>query len=582
MDRENQSSNGSEGQRESISGLSESHIQEKLRWLEECWNNRPDVVAEAGTSAPSQDAGSGSRDEYQPDTWNPAKQQYSVRGLLHIRELMHQKGSLEKPPEMLHIKFLIMPGLGAAPPEVAPKKHEKKAKATKTQSKRQQKESAAAAAAAAAEAPLASAKAVAAAPAAPAASEDTPDPLPLAPQNSKASRNVPEMGTTQIVPGSAQGQWWRVLPVAQVIVRESLDLTSTVVFTVKPGHYIQQAGNVEIFVSGQASGLQRMPVYVGSNKTGWATVDATAVGGPRYLEKVKSPRWKVIFRGDKDKGDIVVRRHASLDSEAVGVLMKGTEVEQSGPQEIVDGIIRMPVVFRSDDNIHASIRPDGSGGGLKPSDAELASGWVTCDASAQGGPEFFKSVDSQQSMGHEQQDTEASAEIKQQLEAASASLPCEESRSAVVTEAPETGAADEEAQLPAGSWSKNRVWRVQNVEDQHSLPILSQAEPHVPNSGHKRRVRSGILRYLQNGDLVEQVGHSRKMRGYMVMPVRFLGQARGSDIDELINNPHQEKEGWLTRRSLERSRDALPWVEELVKESSGEWIARKPRGAADD
>ncbi|CAE7493434.1 unnamed protein product, partial [Symbiodinium microadriaticum] len=46
------------------------------------------------------------------------------------------------------------------------------------------------------------------------------------------------------------------------------------------------------------------------------------------------------------------------------------------------------------------------------------------------------------------------------------------------------------------------------------------------------------------------VGHSKKVRGYMVMPIRI-----------------EQDEGWVVRRLVDRNRDhgyQVPWFEEIV------------------
>merc|ERR1719401_1149037 len=178
-------------------------------------------------------------------------------------------------------------------------------------------------------------------------------------------------GKTEVVEGNGHGQWWRNICTdnRDVLVREEISLQSKEVFTVPSRHYVQQAGPSEVFVSGQAAGLQRMPVL----PRGWATVDATSVGGPKYLEPVRRPQWKVVFQSGSSKGDIVVREGLSLDTDEVAVLLYGTLVEQAGPHEVLeDGIVRMPINFADPST---TSRP-----------SRCRQGWVTCDASSQGGP----------------------------------------------------------------------------------------------------------------------------------------------------------------------------------------------------
>ncbi|CAJ1359877.1 unnamed protein product [Effrenium voratum] len=248
-------------------------------------------------------------------------------------------------------------------------------------------------------------------------------------QNASTGRFIPEMGRTEIVPRSQRGTWWRncCRDKGDVIIREQFLLTSEEICRVPFGQYVLQAGPLEVFVNGPAQGLQRMPVQ----PRGWATVDATAVGGPLYLDKVKSPKWTVIFSSGSTKGDIVVRRGVSLDSDEVAVLACGTMVEQAAPLEVTeDGIIRMQITFE----------------GREPSTSSHAAkarmGWVTCDATAQGGPKFFEPVDPERYKAPRQ-----------------------------------------EPQREEGTWEVNRIWRVMNLQDEHQLPLVRKCEPYAPGSG---------------------------------------------------------------------------------------------------
>mmetsp|Transcript_4376 Transcript_4376/g.7518 ORF Transcript_4376/g.7518 Transcript_4376/m.7518 type:complete len:346 (-) Transcript_4376:187-1224(-) len=292
------------------------------------------------------------QDESGVEIWDEARMQYGIRGLLRIREAMQRQQLLSgTSPDMQPIKFLIPPGLPSRRAEQEPSGKTPLRKGYSRAASRQTDD----------------AKRV---------SGDGPGAM--------SAKFVPDLGSTQVSSGGAKGQWWQVLPEVQVIIRDSLDLNSPVVCEVRPGHYVQQAGAIEVFVSGQISGLQRMPVLIGL-KTGWVTVDATTLGGQRYLQMVARPRWTIVYKSDEERGDVVVRRHASLESDAVAVLMRGTEVEQTGPQQIVSGIVRMPIVFPLAANIaHTGDRHGVDRGG--------SVGWVTCDASSVGGPEFFRSI----------------------------------------------------------------------------------------------------------------------------------------------------------------------------------------------
>jgi len=329
----------------------------------------------------------------------------------------------------------------------------------------------------------------------------------------KGGRYVQDMGKTELMKGSQKGQWWRNCDSRiDVIVREFFALSSPEVSKVPPGHYIQQSGPCEVFVSGRAEGLQRMPVF----PKGFVTVDATAVGGPKYLEPVLAPRWKVVFSSGSAKADIIVRADSSLDSPEVAVLMHGSVVDQSGPHIVLaDGIVRMPISFSG----HI---------GQEPSDPSRSprqrQGWVTCDATSQGGPKFFE--------------------------------PCPDEE-------------QPQGQGP-GAWDKNRMWKVVNlVESGRQLALTSKAEPCVPGSG-KVPPEDMSLGWLTDGDLVEQVGHSKKVRGNMVMPVRVVG---GSC---------QGASGWVTRRLVDKARDTPEdaWFVELRngEAHAGDRDRRKPRG----
>jgi len=314
-------------------------------------------------------------------------------------------------------------------------------------------------------------------------------------------RFIPEMGRTEIVPKPQRGTWWRnCCPnKGEVIIREQFLLTSEEITRVPFGQYVLQAGPLEVFVSGPASGLQRMPVQ----PRGWVTVDASAVGGPLYLEKVKLPRWQVVFNSGSQKGDIVVRKGVSLDSDEVAVLTCGTVVDQAAPlEETEDGIVRMNISFLDTSSREPS------------SSSRVRQGWVTCDATSQGGPRFFEPMD-----------------------------PHDTSQKPTKAENPDQGGAED------GAWDSNRTWRVMNLQDPKDLVVVNKPEPFAPGSG-KVVPPEMLVRHLGNGDVVYQVGHSKKVRGYMVMPIRI-----------------EQDEGWVVRRLVDRNRDhgyQVPWFEEIV------------------
>lgn len=376
--------------------------------------------------------------------FNLEEQQYGRAWMLQVRQIMLP---IEKPEEVTNLKFLICPS--AAPPEEEVDRDRIRGRDRKG-GKGNQKG-----------------------------------------QSQNAGRFIPEMGRTEIVPRSQRGTWWRncCRDRGEVIVREQFLLTSEEVCRVPFGQYVLQAGPLEVFVTGPAEGLQRMPVQ----PRGWATVDATSVGGPLYLEKVKSPRWQVVFSSGSSKGDIVVRKGVSLDSEEVAVLTCGAVVEQAAPLEHTeDGIVRMPILFEGRQPSQPSNPP------------KSKMGWVTCDATSQGGPKFFEPVDPEQRPKAKEQDQEE------------------------------------------GHWETNRIWRVTNVQENEQLALVKKCEPFAPSSG-KIPPSEILVRHLVNGDIVTQVGHSKKVRGYMVMPVKI-------DSDE----------GWVVRRLVDRSRDHPAWFEEMI------------------
>jgi len=395
-----------------------------------------------------------------------------VIGLLNLREAMLP---IEKPKEVAHLKFLICPSLAGDVPEPDRDNYDQRD---------------------ARDARRSSAENV-----------DRKGKGKGKEKGSKGGRYVPDMGKTEVMPMPQRGQWWRNCPenALDVIVRDQFSLQSTELWKVPPGHYVQQAGPVEVFVSGPAEGLQRMPVL----PRGWVTVDASAVqfGGPKYLEQVRRPRWKVVFQSGSNKGDIVAREACSLESEEVAVLLCGTRVEQSGPQEINhDGIVRMPISW-----------PEGAGRDpSNPSRPPIRrGGWVTCDATAQGGPKFFE--------------------------------PCvdEEAEAPKPPEEHESAAADRHGGGGGGNWDKNRMWKVVGLgtDPSRALPVVSRMEPYAPGTG-KVPPDDMLVRWLADGDIIEQVGHSKKMRGYMVMPVRLPDADAGGGVT-----------GWVTRRLVDKTRD---------------------------
>jgi len=446
------------------------------------------AAAEDGDPAEVEDAYLGAVASFDSDVWEPSSQRYGVYRLCRIRQLMLP---IEQPSETLHLKKLNCPRSvddssqfeSVVPPDTRGQLRGS-AGAPKGKGKGKDK------------------------------------------MLRGGGRLVPEMGRTEPMPNWQRGQWWRNVGAQDldVIIRGDFSLVSPEIGKIAPGHYVQEAGPVEVFVEGQACGLQRMPVQ----PRGWVTVDASAVGGPKYLEPVRAARWKVVFNSGSNKGDIVVRDAVSLESAEVHVLVHGTVVEQGGPQEVLkDGIIRMPINW-TDGKTH-----------------QLRTGWVTCDARAQGGPIFFEPCS---------EDNDLDKQAPQSFET-------------------KVGGSGVEKPSGGGVWDKNRIWRVINLGPGDNLPVVTRAEGYPPTlNGSRMPPDDIVVRWLGDGDQVEQVGHSKKTRGYMVMPIRFVPR---SESDQ----PAPEGEvadGWVTRRINDKEKDPtqLPWMEEVRPEGAE---ARRPR-----
>jgi len=181
---------------------------------------------------------------------------------------------------------------------------------------------------------------------------------------------------------SQRGSWWRVRTTLKedLVVRNGVSLFSAELRRAVPGEMLQQKGGPRVLTSGRAQGCVRMPIQ----PYGWVTADATRAGGPQYLIRAQAPKWRAVYQSPTGNGaaDVIVRHGLELDSEAVVSLCCGDIVEQAGPSHIrSNGIVRMPVVLgrKSESNEEED----------SPRPARI-SGWVTVDASAAGGPVFFK------------------------------------------------------------------------------------------------------------------------------------------------------------------------------------------------
>jgi len=183
----------------------------------------------------------------------------------------------------------------------------------------------------------------------------------------------------------SRGAWWRVRTSLRedLVVRNGVSLLSAEVRRAAPGELLQQKGAPRVLAGGRAQGCIRMPI----RPCGWVTADASRAGGPQYLIRTHAPRWRAVHQSTVEgAADVLVRSGPELDSEEVTSLHCGDIVEQVQPSVVrPDGIVRMPVSIvpgrRSEQR-----EPDEDTGATK------IRGWVTVDASAAGGPVFFKIV----------------------------------------------------------------------------------------------------------------------------------------------------------------------------------------------
>merc|ERR1719506_578863 len=107
-------------------------------------------------------------------------------------------------------------------------------------------------------------------------------------------------------------------------------------------------------------------------------------------------------------------------------------------------------------------------------------------------------------------------------------------------------------------WEKNRRWKATLPEGEF-IPLVKISEPFAPGSQPREDV---VLKLIENGDIVRQTGHSKKTKGFMVMPV--LALAKSPD--------EQDVEGFVTRRSIDKTRDDgdILWFEEIVEKAPEE------------
>lgn len=227
----------------------------------------------------------------------------------------------------------------------------------------------------------------------PAPHPQPPVPAPLYPEDSEEedddsksyiSEGDPHEPNETVSWGKGQrGAWWRVRASLKedLVVRGGVSLASAELRRTSPGELLQQKGPPRVLTGpGSGQGCIRMPIQ----PCGWVTADASRAGGPQYLIRSHTPRWRAVYQSSTNAGaggDVIVRAGPELDSEAVFSLSFHDIVEQAGPvQTRPDGIMRMPVTWSP----HGRRHDDDDGPRAK------ITGWVTVDASAAGGPVFFK------------------------------------------------------------------------------------------------------------------------------------------------------------------------------------------------
>lgn len=186
-----------------------------------------------------------------------------------------------------------------------------------------------------------------------------------------------------------RGAWWRIRASLRedLSVRAGISLASAELRRAAPGELLQQKGHPRVLGSGRSQGCIRMPIQ----PSGWVTADASRCGGSQYLIRAHTPRWKAVYQSPtSNTGDVIVRASIELDSEAVVALYFGDIVEQAGPpQECHNGIVRMPIMSsRRGGSVDSEEHIRAEDAGVTPK----VSGWVTVDASAAGGPVFFKAL----------------------------------------------------------------------------------------------------------------------------------------------------------------------------------------------
>jgi len=312
-------------------------------------------------------------------SWAPEDQAYGILHLLRRRAVMCQ--DFPKPAEVAHLKFLCMSGAPAGLPSSASSgSSEDGSFATPPP-------------------PPAEWGEATTSPSPPLPSQQLqPPPQPASLPTDVAAPRPPAGGRggtrgddTEVVEALGRvGAWWHICSADEVIVRQDVSIFSAELKRLRSGTWIQQAAPAEQFTRGPARGLVRLPVL----PRGWVTADARSVGGPQYVEP--APRWCVVYGSGTRFGDVLVRAEAALDSEELAVLTTGDVVDQAGPQETVDGIVRMRILLpewaappppkAAEVLPNPAIHAAAAQATAAVAASRLAKLRVTVDASAVGGP----------------------------------------------------------------------------------------------------------------------------------------------------------------------------------------------------
>jgi len=207
------------------------------------------------------------------------------------------------------------------------------------------------------------------------------------PFSSDDENSSPDSAAEHVAWPGKEGSWWRVNSTLteDLIVRAAVSIASQEIRRISPGKLLQQSGAARAIAGGRAHGCIRLPIH----PSGWVTGDASKAGGPKYLVRASAPRWRVVHSTPKaDDPDAIVREDPTLDSDSVSVLHNGDIVEQAAPLLTrSDGIVRMMItsnITRKDD------AESGEAANGRNTKNVKNLGWVTIDATAAGGPVFFK------------------------------------------------------------------------------------------------------------------------------------------------------------------------------------------------